>query len=83
LLIGNIGAGIAVDSDLAAMSLIGEGLNRDNQTLLQVCDLIADNAIPIFGITTTSFRISLLVPRDQIKKSVQLCHSNWVANNRI
>jgi aspartate kinase len=81
-LLNSIGAGIDVDSDLAALSLIGEGLNRNNQTLLQVCDLLAENAIPIFGITTTSFRISLLVPRDQIKKSVQLCHNNWVANNR-
>ncbi len=82
-LINKIGAGIDIDIDLAALSLIGEGLNRNNQTLQQVFDLLADNAIPILGITTTSFRISLLVPRDQIKKSVQLCHERWVTNNRI
>lgn len=82
-LINKIGAGIDIDIDLAALSLIGEGLNRNNQTLQQVFDLLADNAIPILGITTTSFRISLLVPRDQIKKSVQLCHEHWVTNNRI
>ena len=82
-LIDDIGAGIAVDGDLAALSLIGEGLNRNNETLQQVCDLMADNAIPISGITTTSFRISLLVPREHIKKSVELCHTRWVANNRV
>lgn len=82
-LINKIGAGIDIDIDLAALSLIGEGLNRNNQTLQQVFDLLADNAIPILGITTTSFRISLLVPRDQIKKSVQLCHEHWVTSNRI
>ncbi|UCG05572.1 MAG: aspartate kinase [Desulfobacterales bacterium] len=82
-LINKIGAGIDIDIDLAALSLIGEGLNRNNQALQQVFDLLADNAIPILGITTTSFRISLLVPRDRIKKSVQLCHDRWVASNRI
>ncbi len=82
-LINKIGAGIDIDIDLAALSLIGEGLNRNNQILQQVFDLLADNAIPILGITTTSFRISLLVPRDRIKKSVQLCHDRWVTSNRI
>jgi aspartate kinase len=78
-----IGAGIGFDIDLAAFSLIGEGLNRNNLTLLEVLDLLAHNGIPVLGVTTTSFRISLLVPRNQIEKSVQLCHSRWVADSRI
>jgi aspartokinase len=73
------GAAIAVDTDLAALSLIGEGLNRNNLTLLETVGLLARNGIPVSGITTTSFRISLLVPRNQIEKSVRLCHSRWVA----
>ena len=76
-----IGSGIDFDTDLAAMSLIGEGLNRNNLTLLETLDLLAGNGVPVLGITTTSFRISLLVPRNQIEKSVQLCHTHWVANN--
>ena len=80
-LVEEIGAGIDFDADLAALSLIGEGMNRDNQTLLEALDLLARNGIPVLGITTTSFRISLLVPRNQIQKSVQLCHTRWVANN--
>lgn len=82
-LINKIGAGIDFDTDLAALSLIGEGLNRNNLTLLEVFDLLAHNGIPVLGITTTSFRISLLVPRNQIEKSVQLCHSRWVADSSI
>ncbi|MCG6909963.1 MAG: aspartate kinase [Deltaproteobacteria bacterium] len=69
------------DTDLAALSLIGEGLNRNNLTLLQTIDLLANNDIPVLGVTTTSFRISLLVPRSQIEKSVVICHTRWVANN--
>ena len=71
---------IDFDTDLAALSLIGEGLNRNNMTLLETIDLLATNDIPVLGITTTSFRISLLVPRSQIERSVVLCHTRWVVN---
>jgi len=77
-----IGARIDFDTDLAALSLIGEGLNRNNLPLLDALDLLDRNAIPVFGITTTSFRISLLLARDQVEKGVQLCHSHWVADSR-
>jgi len=79
-LINKIGQGIRFDTDLAALSLIGEGLNRNNQALLEALDLLADNEIPVLGTTTTSFRISLLVPRSRIDKSVQLCHDRWLAD---
>lgn len=77
-LISIIGPGIEFDTDLAALSLIGEGLNRNNLALLEALDLLADNEIPVLGTTTTSFRISLLVPRSRIEKSVQLCHNRWL-----
>jgi aspartokinase len=76
-----IGVRIDFDTDLAALSLIGEGLNRNNLPLLDALDLLSQNAIPVLGITTTSFRISLLVPRDQVEKGVQLCHTRWVADS--
>ena len=76
-----LGENIEFDADLAALSIIGEGLNRNNLTLLETIGLLADNQISVLGITTTSFRISLLVPRDRIEKSVKLCHTRWVANN--
>jgi aspartokinase len=44
---------------------------------------MSDNRIPVSGIATTSFRISLLVPRNQIEKSVQLCHNRWLADTNI
>ncbi len=78
-----IGDRIGIDTDLAALSLIGEGLNRNNLTLLETLDLLAQNKISVSGITTTSFRISLLVPSQLVEKSVQLCHTRWVADNSI
>jgi len=82
-LMDKIGAAIDVDSDLAALSLIGEGLNRNNLTLLETMNLLSENGTAVSGITTTSFRISLLVPRGQIGKSVRLCHARWIAGNSI
>ncbi|MBT8368945.1 MAG: hypothetical protein KJP23_29990, partial [Deltaproteobacteria bacterium] len=82
-LINKVGQGIDFDTDLAALALIGEGLNRNNLTLLKALDLMSDNRIPVCGIATTSFRISLLVPRNQIEKSVQLCHNRWLADANI
>ena len=82
-LIDKVGAGVEIDSDLAALSLIGEGLNRNNDFLLKALNLLEDRNIPVFGITTTSFRISLLLPRDLIKEGVQLCHDHWLADNAI
>lgn len=73
-----IGSGIVFDNDLAAVSLIGEGLNRNNRTMLETIDRLKRREIAVAGIATTSFRISLLVPRDRIDQSVRLCHDRWV-----
>ena len=83
VLIKTIDTGIDFDTDLAALSLIGEGLNRNNLPLLETVDLLAQNQISVVGFTTTSFRISLLVPRNQIEQSVQLCHKRWITDTNI
>ena len=80
-LLEKLGADMDVDTGLAALSLIGEGLNRNNLTLMEALDLLEGGGIPVFGVTTTSFRISLLIPRSRIDESVQLCHSHWVADS--
>ena len=76
------GSYLAFDTELAAISLIGEGLNRNSQTLLKTLALLAENKITTHGITTTSFRISLLVPRENVDQSVQLCHDHWISSKR-
>lgn len=76
-----IGDTIEFDTHLSALSLIGEGLNKSNETLIETVQLLKDNDIKVSGITTTAFRISLLVPKEKIKKSVELCHNRWVAEN--
>jgi aspartate kinase len=75
----HLGDAVQFDTHLSALSLIGEGLNRDNATLLDAISLLQQHNIPIAGVTTTSFRISLLVPREKIDESVRICHGRWVA----
>ncbi|MFO7783442.1 MAG: aspartate kinase [Thermodesulfobacteriota bacterium] len=74
----HIGTGVAFDNDLSALSLIGEGLNRNNRVLTATMKLLEENGIPVAGITTTSFRLSLLIPRRRIREGVRICHHRWV-----
>lgn len=78
---GQTGDEIEFDTHLSALSLIGEGLNKSNETLIETVRLLKDNDIKVSGINTTAFRISMLVPKEKIKKSVELCHKRWVAEN--
>jgi aspartokinase len=69
---------IEFDYNLGALSIIGEGLNRDNETLLASLDVLRKEKIRVLGITTTSYRISFLVARDDLQKSVKIIHNKWI-----
>jgi aspartate kinase len=72
------GNDIAFETGLGAASLIGDGLNEDNSVLSDTLQLLSQHQIPVNGITTTSFRISMLVPREKLNDCVQLCHTRWI-----
>jgi aspartate kinase len=72
------GRDIEFDDGLAALSLIGEGLNRDNETLVETLHVLKSAGVPVVGVTTTSFRISLLVPKDAARACVQMFHRRWI-----
>lgn len=69
---------IQIEENLSTISLIGEGLTSDvgilNDTILH----LENNKIKIYGITTTSFRISLLIERERLKELVKLFHKRWL-----
>jgi aspartate kinase len=69
---------IQFEENLSAVSIIGEGLTNDIEILSDTISYLEENQIKIFGIATTSFRISLLVDRERIKEAVKLCHKKWV-----
>lgn len=65
-------------ADLGAVSLIGEGLNRENAILQKTIELIGNNKIRIYGITTTTFRISILIENNLVEKCLNICHKKWI-----
>ncbi|MDR3668518.1 MAG: aspartate kinase [Ignavibacteriaceae bacterium] len=69
---------IQIEETLSAISLIGEGLTNDVDILNDTISYLEQNQIKIFGIATTSFRISLLIERKKIKDAVKLCHKKWL-----
>lgn len=69
---------IIIDYSLSAVSLIGEGFNRDNRILIETIRILNSNKIDLFGITTTSFRLSLLVKKKNMNRTIQILHEYWV-----
>lgn len=69
---------ISIDEHLAAVSLIGEGFSRDSKIMIDTFNILTDNNISIFGVSTTSFRISLLINKDLLIKTTQLLHDHWI-----
>jgi aspartate kinase len=69
---------IELEEKLSAISLIGEGLTNNVDILGETISYFEQNQIKIYGITTTSFRISLLIERERINEAVKLCHKKWL-----
>ncbi len=69
---------IYINENLGALSIIGEGFNRNSNILKETLNLLGEKDIEIFGVGTTSFRISVLVERDLLEEAVKVCHQHWI-----
>ncbi len=69
---------IQFDELFSTISLIGEGLTKDVDILNATISYLEQNHIKIYGVVTTSFRISLLIEREKIKEAVKFCHKKWI-----
>ncbi len=69
---------IEFDYNLSAVSLIGEGMNKDNEVLIKSMDLLSKEDIKVSGISTTSYRLSFLTPKNDMEKCVALLHKRWI-----
>ena len=71
------GDNISFQLHLGAVSLIGDGINEDNFVLSETMSLMQKENIEIDGVTTTSFRISFLIPLENVDNCVRLAHARW------
>jgi aspartate kinase len=69
---------ISIDDALGAVSLIGEGFSRDNRIVSETISVLSKNNIDIYGLTTTSFRVSVLIKREIVEAAVALLHKYWI-----
>ena len=70
--------GIYINESLGALSVIGEGFNKNSSVLKSTLNLLKDNSLEYFGVNTTSFRISILVERELLDQAVKVCHEFWI-----
>ncbi|MCH7827244.1 MAG: hypothetical protein IIC75_04605 [Bacteroidetes bacterium] len=69
---------ILIINDYSTLPLIGDGVNKSNFVLIETINLLKENTIKIYGISTTSYRISVLIDKIMLEKSVNLCHKKWI-----
>ena len=69
---------IQFEERFSTISLIGEGLTNDVEILKDTISYLEQNNLKIYGIVTTSFRISILIERAMLSEAVKLCHKKWL-----
>lgn len=77
-LTGKFKNNISIDDSLGAVSLIGEGFSRDNKIITDTLAILAQNSIEVFGLTTTSFRLSVLISKKLVESTSALLHNFWI-----
>jgi aspartate kinase len=70
--------GVKVMRNCSAVSLIGTGITDRNTYLLESLSLLRKSSVPVFGLQTSSFRISFLLERSRLHEAVQLFHQHFI-----
>jgi aspartate kinase len=66
---------------IGAVSAIGAGINASYRNLRTALDTLAALGIPVLGVATSSFRISLLIHAARVPNAVRALHEALIAPN--
>ncbi|MGD1005908.1 MAG: aspartate kinase [Ignavibacteriaceae bacterium] len=69
---------LKIEHGFGTVSLIGDGINKDNTILLETLSILQKEKVKIHGVATTSFRISFLLEKALVKNTVLLYHNRWI-----
>lgn len=61
-----------------AVSLIGEGILDDTRILNECLQILREQKMAVQGLSTSSFRITVLIPGDRVQQAVQVLHKHFV-----
>jgi aspartate kinase len=78
-----LGDDIYINDHFATLSVIGEGFSNNNLVLINTLNVLKENGIDVYGVGTTSFRISVLIERDLLEDAVKICHNYWIEEKQM
>jgi aspartate kinase len=69
----------AGNGDVGVVSLVGQGILQDRRVLAEALTLLSERGMAVEGVTTSSFRISfLLPPGPQVEEAARALHARFV-----
>jgi len=72
------GGDLEILDGLAALSLIGVGINRDTANVVRATEVMRDVGAPILGLSTSRFRISFVTREDRVDDAVRAMHAAFI-----
>jgi aspartate kinase len=72
------GERVHVREGMGAVSAIGAGINADFKNLRRALGILARTGVPVYGLSTSSFRISVLMEEARVPESVRALHEELV-----
>jgi aspartate kinase len=78
LLTDRFNSRVELSSNLGAVSLIGTGINECFDNLRRCLTVLHAHKIELFGVHTSSFRITALVAGEQVVQAVKLLHQEFI-----
>jgi aspartate kinase len=81
-LTARLAKGVTVREGVGAVSLIGAGINQTFQNWRRAAAILDGLGCPRWGASTSSFRISFLLPESQVEAAVRALHDALVTEGR-
>jgi len=74
--------GVTPGVERGAVSLVGEGLLDEARVLGAALAHLADEGVAVHGVSTSSFRVTLLVDPEQTERATRLLHARFIPGGR-
>lgn len=77
------GTELEIEEGLAALSLIGVGINRDTHNVTRAIQVMREMGAPVLGLSTSGFRISIITRKEHLDAAARRMHAELVGEDEI